>query len=378
MIVETSNDMDYVKHNFIPMKNKLINKVSRTEDYFEHLLKLSGLYYVREKGNYKYGTRWCYYDFFLPYYRIYIEIDGPSHNTETQKLIDAEKEKIVINKKRFVVRLTNEDVLSLKSISLPYLVEKLCEQFSQKAKGGEKFTVGDYLSNLIKNIKQSIEDMQEDSGIFVDKRKKVYLFNKDINRIFIFKNACVAKMNMQLGLSHIMTFLDGTDYSNRNTKRKYVLAYSLVDCIEKTKTSTGIINMAIGNERELFPIKELLPIMNEKEKDCWYNIPQKTLLKTKKVLGSLGFVNYCENDLDCAVYLNKEYPLKYKKRIVKLNITIEVYDYSIKILLHLMDKTYSKLIPWQKLISISITQLIRGFFMSLADRSIIDTKDIVK
>ena len=125
--------------------------------------------------------------------------------------------------------------------------------------------------NLIKNIKQATEDMLEDTGIQVDMDKKIYAYNKNSNRIYIFKNACIAKMNLQLGLVQIMTYLERTTYQYKTSARKYVLAYSLDDCFAKIKSSTGVKDPVIGNEQELFPIKELLPIMSEKESEIVKN-----------------------------------------------------------------------------------------------------------
>jgi hypothetical protein len=48
MIVKTKKDMDFVKHNFTPVRNKLLNKDSNAEIHFEKLLTASGLYFRRE------------------------------------------------------------------------------------------------------------------------------------------------------------------------------------------------------------------------------------------------------------------------------------------------------------------------------------------
>ena len=73
-------NIGYVRHSFTPVKNKLLNKNSKTESKFEQMLIDANIYFTREKGNYKIGTRWCYYDFFVPYWRMYFELDGSSHN----------------------------------------------------------------------------------------------------------------------------------------------------------------------------------------------------------------------------------------------------------------------------------------------------------
>ena len=92
MKVDTDKKMDYVRHNMQIVKNKLLNKYSKAESHFVELLNKANIYYFREKCNYRFGTRWCYYDFYIPFYRIYVEIDGKSHNSEEQKKIDKETE----------------------------------------------------------------------------------------------------------------------------------------------------------------------------------------------------------------------------------------------------------------------------------------------
>ena len=69
----------FIRKNFMPVKNKLLNKHSEAEEHFKKLLDDFGEYYVREKAWFKRNTEWSYYDFYIPYYRVYIEIDGNEH-----------------------------------------------------------------------------------------------------------------------------------------------------------------------------------------------------------------------------------------------------------------------------------------------------------
>ena len=93
-------NIGYVRHSFTPVKNKLLNKNSKTESKFEQMLIDANIYFTREKGNYKIGTRWCYYDFFVPYWRLYFELDGTSHSSQEQKAIDSQKDRIIRKKQR--------------------------------------------------------------------------------------------------------------------------------------------------------------------------------------------------------------------------------------------------------------------------------------
>ena len=111
MKVDYSN-IGFVRRNFTPVKNKLLNKNSQTESKFEKMLIDANIYFTREKCNYRIGSRWCYYDFFVPYWRLYFELDDNQHNNEEQKEIDTEKDCIVRNKQRFICRISNDYVLN--------------------------------------------------------------------------------------------------------------------------------------------------------------------------------------------------------------------------------------------------------------------------
>lgn len=50
-------NIGYVRHSFTPVKNKLLNKNSKTESKFEQMLIDANIYFTREKGNYKIGIR---------------------------------------------------------------------------------------------------------------------------------------------------------------------------------------------------------------------------------------------------------------------------------------------------------------------------------
>ena len=288
MIVKTESDMSFVRHNFKPLKNKLLNKYSRAEEHFESLLKMTNMFYVREKGNFRYGTRWCYYDFYIPYYRLYIEIDGSSHDSIEQKKIDKEKEKIIERKKRFIIRLTNEEVLGLKEVSLCYLVKRLCEQRSECYSRSFGFAINEYLENLTKNVNSGIYDMLEDTGIKVEFNKDVFAYCKSTGRMYRFQNECIAKIGLNFTLQEVRNYLVNTDYK-RSTLRKYVLAYSEGECIKRVKACMDIDVEFCGNIYPSCTLDDLMPIMNDRERKRWLGIPIPGVEEFIENMGQLGF-----------------------------------------------------------------------------------------
>lgn len=229
MIVDSFGKMKFVRHNFTPTKNMLLNKKSDAESHFFRLLSDANIYFVREKGNYKYNTRWCYFDFYLPFWRIYIEIDGKNHESEEQRHIDAEKAHIISKKCRWLVRFTNEEVLAMESITTDAIIDKLAHQLRSKKHKNPEYHKERYYSNLRYNIHQGAEDMLRDAKFEIDKGKKVYLYDNFSGNYFEFKNIMEAKMNVQMSVNEIYDLLENHEYK-RCSYRRYVFGWTLEEC----------------------------------------------------------------------------------------------------------------------------------------------------
>lgn len=230
MIVRSKRDMSYVKHNFTPVQNKLLSKVSRAETHFAQLLTKSGLYFRREKGNYKYKTRWSYFDFYLPYYNLFVEIDGKSHDNDEQKAIDAEKEKIVGRKQKFIVRLTNEQVLQMDAISVDFLLEECFRQSaSKRKKKGAEHSKNRYNSVMADKRGRGVGDMTRDANFTIDNEQEVWLYDNAIGEYFRFDNIIEAKFSVEMSVNDIHDLCETKEYAKSSTRR-FVFAYTLGDC----------------------------------------------------------------------------------------------------------------------------------------------------
>jgi len=230
MIVRTKKDMKYVKHNFTPIRNNLLNKISAAETYFENLLIKSGLYFRREKGNYKYKTRWSYFDFYIPYYNLYIEIDGDSHNTTEQKMIDDEKEKIIMRKQKFITRLTNKEVLAMESLSIEFLLERCFEQSANKRKKkGKEHSRNRYNSVMKGKREHGKSDMMRDADFEIDEEQEIWLYDNTIGEYFRFSNIIEAKFSVEMSVNDIHDLCETKEYKH-STNRRFVFAYTKSDC----------------------------------------------------------------------------------------------------------------------------------------------------
>lgn len=230
MIVKSKKDMEYVRHSFTPVRNKLLNKNSKAEKHFESLLIKSGLYFRREKCNFRHGTRWSYYDFYIPFYNLYIEIDGSSHNTTEQKLIDTQKEKIVKNKVKFLVRLTNEEVLSMDSVDIEFLLRRCFEQSARKRKRhGWVYSKNRYVNVMQRKRQHGYDDIKETANFDIDESQEVWLYDNEIGNYFCFPNIIQAKFSVEMSVNEIHDLCEMKEY-RKCTSRRYVFAYTLNDC----------------------------------------------------------------------------------------------------------------------------------------------------
>lgn len=230
MLVKTKKDMEFVKHNFTPIRNKLLNKNSVAESHFEKLLIKSGLYFRREKGNYKYKTRWSYFDFYLPYYNLYIEIDGESHNNAEQKQIDKDKEKIVNNKQKFIVRLKNESVLAMDSVDIDFLLEQcFIQSAAKRKKHGKEYSRNRYNSVMSKKRECGRMDMLRDANFEIDEEQEIWLYDNAIGEYFRFDNIFQAKFSIEMSVNEIHKLCETKEYKH-NINRRFVFAYTLSDC----------------------------------------------------------------------------------------------------------------------------------------------------
>lgn len=231
MNVDSKEKLSYVRHNFNDIKYKLINKKSNAEKHFTQLLTKANIYFFREKCNFKDGTRWCYYDFFIPYYRLYIEIDGSSHDNEKQKQIDKEKHNLVKDKNKYLVRFTNEEVLAMDSISIDLIIDKLVEQLRATTKKHKNRDFKQkFLNNCTSNYRQSIIDMRRSCKFDIDEDKKIYLYDHFIGEYFEFDNVFIAKLNTSLSINEIFQLADPEYKYKKSNSRRYVFGWTKAQC----------------------------------------------------------------------------------------------------------------------------------------------------
>ena len=92
-------------------------KATKSELLFIAKLKYNNIKYEFQKPL-SYGISFYIADFLIPDYNIIIEIDGSSHNSDKQKIIDERKDNFYRSRGYKVLRIKNEDVDTYNTKSL--------------------------------------------------------------------------------------------------------------------------------------------------------------------------------------------------------------------------------------------------------------------
>lgn len=235
MIVKNRRQQKHVQRESEKYRQMLLGKHSKAESHFKKLLIDSGLYFRREKCNYKVGTRWCYYDFYLPYYQLYVELDGSSHDSKEQKQIDLEKDEIIFRKNKHILRIRNEDVLKMESVEIDGLLGMLSRQ---KAKDGKRCCAQQirlkYEIELDYKRRESRCDVIRNAKRHIDFDQEVWAYDHTIGSFFCFADIFEAKFNLERSTNELLKLLDNVNYTY-NSMRTLVLAYTYEECVARVQ-----------------------------------------------------------------------------------------------------------------------------------------------
>lgn len=167
-------------------KEKLLAKDSKAESHFEMLLKQQQYFYIREKAFMADGFL-CYVDFYIPRFKLAIEIDGKEHKSQKGKYRDALKTKFLSDERNvYTYRITNEDCLSMNSIDILSIVRGNDAHYKQILKK----------DSLIKSYWFDLMQPKCD----VDLRSKIYAYSK-INDVF-YKFDNVYELSQSVGMKN--------------------------------------------------------------------------------------------------------------------------------------------------------------------------------
>lgn len=236
MIVDSNEKMKFVRCNFKDIQTKLWNKNSKAENHFRNLLNESKIPHFREKGNYKFNTRWCYYDFYIPYLRLYVEIDGKEHKLRDNQIIDEDKERIINRKKRFILRLENDFVLSETIMNYKSLIDLLVDSNPEEYR--DKFK-RKYFNNLYDNYNQSIASMKKMANFKIDENQEIFFYDNKTGQYYKCKNIFNAKMITELPINHINKLINSEN--KRNLLTRLVFGFSMDECKMNVKKTYGLI-----------------------------------------------------------------------------------------------------------------------------------------
>lgn len=197
--------IEYVKANFGKRKEMLLKKNSEAERHFMHLLDKTPFYYIREKCCYDGNYNWCYIDFYIPFYKLGIEIDGKEHNTEKQKIKDKKKSNFLLNERGIsIYRITNEECLNMKSVDILGIVKNLRHQNTETPEMAMK-----RINEMGREQEEQLTQMQ---GIApFDVRREIFVYCKLNDKIYRYKNLYMLKRSIMMKYKDIIRAISNND-----------------------------------------------------------------------------------------------------------------------------------------------------------------------
>jgi very-short-patch-repair endonuclease len=102
----------------------LREKATFSEIRIQNLLESIGVRYIFQKGFIQ-GNYYCIVDFYLPNYKLCIEVDGLYHSNQDQIIKDKVRDRYLVNDRHFkVLRITNELANRITSDQLLKLIKQ--------------------------------------------------------------------------------------------------------------------------------------------------------------------------------------------------------------------------------------------------------------
>lgn len=202
-----------ISSKYADRKSALLCKSSKVEKHFAKLLNEAGIFYWREKCCYnKYG-RWCYIDFYIPMYKIAVELDGPEHNSQRLRNKDAVKTEFLVQERGITtVRILNRDCLKMKSVSIIELIKM----------AGLNRTDEKQIAYKKKQRQEEVKQISQMAGF--DILKEVWLYDKTKDFVFRFKDLYIAKHSTGIDYKYLISALKNNQ--DIHTSQLFIMAFT--------------------------------------------------------------------------------------------------------------------------------------------------------
>jgi len=117
--------MDNIQQWVFTKRRELLSQKIECQERFKRLLKKANVLYIRESPRFKMNTgEFCFMDFYIPYYKLDIELDGKQHRDIEHFKRDVEKSEFLWNDEHIAtVRISNEKVRELQRLDIQAIWE---------------------------------------------------------------------------------------------------------------------------------------------------------------------------------------------------------------------------------------------------------------
>lgn len=195
--------LEYIRLYYGKRKDNLIKKHSVAELHFKCLLDKTPYFYIREKCCYDKNWNWCYIDFYIPLFKLGIEIDGKEHRNKENHDKDLKKEKFLSEDRRIsIYRITNEDCLKMDSVDILKILREVRKNESDAEKQMR-------IKTEQRDEDFQLKEMQKRAKF--DVHDEILAYCKLNDRIYRFKNLYVLKKSVSTKYKDLIRAINNRD-----------------------------------------------------------------------------------------------------------------------------------------------------------------------
>ena len=195
---------EFMKTNVGKWKIGLLRKYSKAENHFMDLLDKTPFFYVREKCCYDLNKgNWCYIDFYIPLFKLGIEIDGKEHRNKENHDKDLKKEKFLSEDRGIsIYRITNEECLKMDSVDILKILREVRKNESDAEKQMR-------IKTEQRDEDFQLKEMQKRAKF--DVHDEILAYCKLNDRIYRFKNLYVLKKSVMTDYKYLIRAINDKD-----------------------------------------------------------------------------------------------------------------------------------------------------------------------
>lgn len=213
-----------IQKNFVQRKKELTEYTNSSIEYLIKNLNDNNIYFTREKTFFDLDSSLFFSDFYIPYYRLTIELDGGYHEESKRKYLDEVKSNFLANRSICTIRFKNEEIFdyNLNSKFLKLAGKTQWDNYNIDKRSYDYWIKIISFKSKLEASKHLIElyiEKYQSSEFILDWFKPIKLIDKDNNILWVFENIFYTHFRTGKRFKDIISMFD------KGIRKKVTLEY---------------------------------------------------------------------------------------------------------------------------------------------------------